>query len=144
MKDLPLEEVYVYLLERTARQFQRYAQAVMAENGIYISGEQWVVIKRISENEGISQREIAHLTYKDPASVTRMLDLMENEKLVKREKSTKDRRVYALYLTSKGKSLVEKMTPIAQQARAHGLSGINEADAAKLKVMLNKIYQNFS
>ena len=144
MKDLNLDEVYFYLLERAVRQFRKYSQQLFDEQGITLSGEQWVVLKRISENEGINQREIAELTYKDPASVTRMLDLLEKQDLVSRQPVENNRRTYALFLTIEGKKLVKKITPIAVAARKKGLENIREKDAEKLKQVLNQIYDNLS
>ena len=144
MKDLNLDEVYFYLLERAVRQFRKYSQQLFDEQGITLSGEQWVVLKRISENEGINQREIAELTYKDPASVTRMLDLLEKQDLVSRQPVENNRRTYALFLTIEGKKLVKKITPIAVAARKKGLENIREKDAEKLKQVLNQIYDKLS
>ncbi|MFN7119252.1 MAG: MarR family winged helix-turn-helix transcriptional regulator [Saprospiraceae bacterium] len=142
MEDLKLEEVYFFLLERTVRQFRKYSQQLFEAHGISISGDQWVVLKRISEREGINQREIADLTYKDPASVTRMLDLLEKQHLVTRQPVENNRRTYALFLTDDGKALVEKVTPLAIKARQKGLEGIAPTDAQKLRQVLNQIYEN--
>ena len=84
MNDLLLDDVFIYLIERTERQTKRYANAVLKNAGIEISPEQWAIIKRISEREVINQREIAELTFKDPASVTRSLDVKKEKGLVKR------------------------------------------------------------
>ncbi len=144
MNDLKLEEVYFYLLERTVRQFRKYSQALFTEHNIYISGDQWVILKRISEREGINQKEIADQTYKDPASVTRMLDLLEKQQLVKRVAVENDRRTYALFLTEQGKELVTRIKPLATKARQKGLEGFNTDDHERLKLLLNKIYENLS
>lgn len=143
MNDLKLEEVYLFLLERTVRQFRKYSQQLFESNGIPITGDQWVVLKRISESEGINQREIADMTYKDPASVTRIIDLLEKQHLVTRQPVENNRRTYALYLTDEGKTLVEKVTPLAITARKKGLEGIHSDDAQKLMHVLNQMYQNF-
>lgn len=143
MNDLKLEEVYLFLLERTVRQFRKYSQQLFDEQGITISGEQWVVLKRIGESEGINQREIADLTYKDPASVTRILDLLEKQDLVKREAVENNRRTYALFLTKKGQKLVEKITPLAIEVRRKGLENLKSEETETLKRILNQIYENF-
>jgi len=142
MGDLKLEEVYFFLLERTIRQFRRYSQQVFDAHNIPLTGDQWVVLKRISEQEGINQREIADLTYKDPASVTRILDLLEKQALVSRKPVENDRRTYALFLTKDGRKLVEKVTPIAIEVRKKGLDGLTQKDAKQLQSILNKIYEN--
>ena len=144
MKDLQLEEVYFFLLERTVRQFRKFKKAKLSAQGIDISGEQWVVIKRVSEQEGINQKEIANLTYKDPASVTRIIDLLQKKGWIERRAISGDRRAYGLHLTKSGQLLVKKMTPIAQNLREEGLKGVPKKDLEILKKTLNKIYENMS
>lgn len=144
MSDFVLDDVYVYLLERTVRQFRKYAQSALREEGINITGDQWVVVKRISEQPGINQREIASLTYKDPASVTRILDLLEKKEFVKREPVEGDRRTYSLYLTKDGETLVKKIIPLAKKMQKKGLEDVSEKELEAFKGTLNKIYKNFS
>lgn len=144
MKDLVLDDVYLYLLERTVRQFRKYSQQEFARHGIDMSGEQWIVLKRIGEQEGLKQRDVAELTYKDPASVTRILDILEKKKLIQRMPVENDRRTYALFLTEQGRLLIEKLTPLAVEIRNKGTEGLSEKELRQLKQMLNKVYENFS
>lgn len=144
MNDLRLEEVYIYLMERAVRQMKRYSHQVLTEHGVHISSEQWVVLKRISDDEGINQREVADLTFKDPASVTRILDLLEKSSLVERKPDEHDRRTYNLFLTDQGRALVAKVTPLAREIRATGLEGISEKEQDVFKRVLRKIYENVS
>lgn len=143
MKNQKLEDVYFYLLERTVRQFRKYAQEKMKEIGVNLTGDQWVILKRISEEEGINQRELANSTYKDPASVTRILDILEKQNYVERRGVEGNRRAYAMYLKTKGKETVEKMLPVAVETRAHGLTGVSDEDFKTFKTTLNQIYENF-
>lgn len=143
MKDIVLDDVYLYLLERTVRQFRKYSQQEFAKRGIDMTGEQWVVLKRIGEQEGLKQREIADMTYKDPASVTRILDILEKKKLIYRAPVENDRRTYALFLTKQGRTLIEKLTPIAVEIRSKGVEGMSEKELQQLKKLLNKVYENF-
>ena len=142
MKDLKLDEVYFFLLERTVRQFRKFSKEKLGERGVEISSEQWVILKRVSEQEGINQKEMANLTYKDPASVTRMVDLMAKKGWIERRPIEGDRRAYGLHLTKEGKVFVKKMIPAAQELRAMGLDGISQKELDNLKKTLNKIYEN--
>jgi MarR family transcriptional regulator, organic hydroperoxide resistance regulator len=144
MKDSPLDDVFIYLIERTERQTKKFANAALKAEGIEITPEQWVLLKRISEREIINQRELAELSFKDPASVTRTLDLLEKNGLVRREDMAGDRRAYNLFLSDAGTDLVKRITPIAQLVRAHGLRGISEDELAQFKRTLNKIYENYT
>ena len=144
MKDLVLEDVYVYLMERAIRQLKRRFQVLLKELDpeLKITSDQWVILKRISEREAITQRDLAGITFKDPASVTRTIDLLEKKKWVSRGAVPGDRRAYQLALTKAGQGIVEKITPLAKQVREEGLSGISDRQFSGLKKTLNRIYEN--
>ncbi len=144
MKDLSLDEVFIYLIERTERQTKRYANAALKNAGVEITPEQWAILKRVGERAVINQREVAELTFKDPASVTRALDVLEGKGWVKREDMENDRRAYNLMLTEAGEAMVARITPVAQAVRAQGLRGVSEQELAQFKATLNKIYENYS
>jgi len=144
MKDLTLDEVFIYLIERTEKQTKRYANAALKNAGVEITPEQWAILKRISERAVINQREISDLTFKDPASVTRALDVLEEKGWVKRMEMENDRRAYNLFLTEAGEAMVTKITPLAQAIRAQGLKNVSAEELAQLKTVLHKIYENYS
>ncbi len=138
-----LDDIYVFLLVRTAQQFKKQAQRILNEAGIDLTSEQWVVLKRVHENEGINQKEIAELTYRDPASVTRTLDLLEKRKLLYREVSPNSRRSFSLYLTDQGTKLVGAVAPVALKNQENGLNGISDEELTAFKSTINKMYANF-
>ena len=146
MKDLVLEDVYVYLLERTIREikrdFNRRLKATYPD--LSITSDQWVILKRISEREALNQREVAAVTGKDPASITRTLDLLAKKAWVERQEIANDRRAYQVVLTDEGKDLVERLTPLAKETREAGLNGIAAEEFDQFKLTLNKIFANVS
>ncbi len=143
MNDLLLDDVFIYWLERTERQAKRFADAALREAGVEITPEQWVILKRISEQANLNQREIAALTFKDPAAVTRALDQLQARGLVERQEVPNDRRAYQLHLTEAGQALVATITPVALEVRARGLRGLSQEEVGALRSILNKIYENY-
>lgn len=146
MKDLVLEDVYVYLLERTIREIKRdfNRRLKAAYPGLTITSDQWVILKRISERQAINQREVATVTGKDPASITRTIDLLVKKKWVERQTTEGDRRAYQLILTPEGSELVEKLTPLAHATREAGLNEVSSEEFDLFKATLNKIFDNVS
>lgn len=146
MKDLVLEDVYVYLLERTIREikrdFNRRLKATYPK--LSITSDQWVILKRISERETLNQREVAAVTGKDPASITRTLDLLVKKGWVERQTVEGDRRAYQIVLTEEGLTLVQQLTPLAQETRQAGLHGVTDEEFESFKTTLNKIFTNVS
>ncbi|MEL7226573.1 MAG: MarR family transcriptional regulator [Cyanobacteria bacterium J06576_12] len=146
MNDLALEDVYVYLLERTIREIKRdfNRRLKAAFPGLTITSDQWVILKRISERESLNQREVAAVTGKDPASITRTLDLLAKKNWVERQDVPGDRRAYQVVLTAEGQELVEQLIPLAQATREAGLANVTAEEFESLKTVLNKIYSNVS
>lgn len=146
MKDLVLEDVYVYLLERTIREIKRdFNRRLKATYPKFsITSDQWVILKRISERETLNQREVAAVTGKDPASITRTLDLLVKKGWVERQTVEGDRRAYQIVLTEEGLTLVEQLTPLAQETRQAGLHGVTDEEFEHFKTTLNKIFTNVS
>ena len=73
-----------------------------------ITVEQWVILKFLSEKTDLNQKELAVKSNRDPASITRTLDLLEKKDLLKRLAIPNNRRSYKIGLTIKGKNFIKK------------------------------------
>ena len=104
--------------------------------------EQWAIIRHLLEEDGLSQREIAEKTSKDKPNITRMVDALEQKRLVFRQPDPRDRRKYCIYLTKEGKHLQERLMPLAQDLRQRVTRNLTPAEIDLLKDTLDKIYQN--
>lgn len=144
MENQHLNEIYLFHLEKAYKQFKKYKNDCFKREGIDITGDQWVVLKNIHEREGINQRELAKRCYKEPASVTRILDILERKDWVERRSVENDRRTYELHTTDSGKSLVDKILPLAVEIRAKGIEGLEAEEVSRLKEMLVRVFENFS
>ena len=142
MNNENLEDTYFGLLEKTLRQVRKFSQRELQKRDLKISGEQWLVLKHCHEEAGISQRKIAELTFKDPASVTRMIDLLEQRGLIQRKPAKGDRRSHGLYLTEEGTSFVEQVEPLHQEIKKYGLKGISEKDKDTFQQVFHQICEN--
>ncbi|HET6990789.1 MAG TPA: MarR family transcriptional regulator, partial [Bacteroidia bacterium] len=96
----------VYLLERTLRQTRMLLQSAFDEGDLKISVDQWIVLSQIAKSAAQNQRQIAEMVAKDPASITRILELLENQKLVKRVADKKDGRSSIVTITPAGKKML--------------------------------------
>ncbi len=90
------EHLYGQMVSRTSRALIRYLTAHFKEDDI--TPEQWTVLKRLGEEDGITQKELALVTDKDQATLTKILDLLERKKLVRRGKNKEDLSVRSLFL----------------------------------------------
>lgn len=137
-----LDEVIYFLSERMMRRAREYSKSEFAKQGFDISIDQWVILKRIWEEQGISQVDLANATYKDPASVTRILDILEKKGFSERRVDENSRRAYKIFLTTEGVKLFDKMLPLVQAIRAKGIENLNEEEIQITKSVLRKMYSN--
>ena len=77
--------------------------------------EQWTVLNRLAEQDGISQKTLAIRAEKDQTNITRLLDQLERKGLVERTVNPDDRRSFLITITEKGRDLNNKLVPIEHQ-----------------------------
>src|ERR1700751_1099163 len=70
---------------------------------------QWIVLFRLRQNEGLSQVDLADVLELQPISLVRLLDRLVEHGLLERRHDPKDRRANRLFLTAKGKKLVDDL-----------------------------------
>jgi Transcriptional regulators len=140
-KDQKLEDVLYYLIEKTNKVIRRYSQVRFSEAGIEVTVDQWLVLKKISDSERITQIELANALFKDRASITRILDLLLEKRLVKKEEGT-DKRSYELALTPNGQKFMEQALVIVKNVRKKGIELMSEKEQEQLKNSLLKIIKN--
>lgn len=141
-EDKPLSEVYFFWMDRAIKAQRKATARLFKELGFNLTPDQWLILKSLDEQSHLTQRQLAEAVSKDPASITRSLDLLEKENLIERKKV--DRRTFTVLLTKKGKGLVKKIVPEAVKYRKMGIQGVTEEEMKTFKKVLNKIYENFT
>ena len=140
-KNQKLEDVLFYLIEKTNKVIRRYSQVRFSEAGIEITVDQWLVLKKISDSERITQIELANAIFKDRASITRILDLLLDKNLVYKESGT-DKRAYELTLTAAGEKFMEQAFMVVKSVRKKGIQTLTEKEQEQLRQSLQKIISN--
>ena len=120
----------------------RRLQKNFRDAGLEITIEQWSVLYHLWENDGLSQQDLCNLTYRDKPSVTRLIDNLEKQKLVKRVASKDDRRKNIVTLTENALSLQQATFELANKTMDDALAGIKKADVAIVKEVLHKVFTN--
>ncbi len=143
MSQFILDDSLGYLINRTARRLKYELDQAFKAAGYDITPEQWTLLNRLWQQEGLSQVELAEQTFKDKPNVTRILDILERKQLLFRQKDENDRRAFKVYLTDAGRELREKLIPLAVEVLERGQKNLTESDIAFLQEKLNTIYYNF-
>ena len=121
-----------------ARRLQKnYRQA-----GLEITIEQWSVLYHLWKEDGLSQQELGIRTFRDKASITRLIDNLERLSLVTRVASKEDRRINLVYLTDAAKPLQQLTYELANQTMNEALYNITKEEIEIVKNVFQRVYDN--
>jgi MarR family transcriptional regulator for hemolysin len=104
---LDLKRQLVAQLVESSRLLRNYIDHRAKERGT--TRAQWIVLFRLRQNEGLSQVDLADVLELQPISLVRLLDRLVERGLLERRHDPKDRRANRLFLTGKGKKLVDDL-----------------------------------
>ena len=109
-----LEEALGYWVARAyltsrAEMYRRFKR-----HGVDLTPEQWMVLVRLWQNEGVTQSALADRTFRDLPTMSRILTTMERNGLVVRRKDVSDGRARLVYLSDLGRSLRRELVPEAR------------------------------
>ena len=110
--------------------------------GLEITIEQWSVLYHLWKQDGMSQQELCNRTFRDKPSITRLIDNLEKQKLVKRMPSKEDRRINLVCLTETAKLLQDKTIELANQTMDEALIGVGKNEIEIVKQVFQKVYDN--
>ena len=142
MSDFNLDDSYGYLINLAAQHLRYELHQTFQAKGLDITPEQWAVLNRLWEQDGLSQVELAERTFKDKPGTTRILILLEQKGVVTRRRDSEDRRVLHVFLTQKGKDLKEKLIPCAEEVLVKSAQNLTKEEVTQFKRTLNKILNN--
>ncbi len=142
MPERRLQDVFFYSLESAIKSYRRFAQARIEEGGFDITIDQWLVLKTIQESPVASQQEIAAAVFKDFASVTRIIQLLESKDYVRRHTHHTDGRRSSLRPTRAGAALIRDLEPIIRANRRKALQGLSATEIERMREMLALITAN--
>ena len=142
MADRRLQDVIFYSLESAVKAYRRFAQARLHAAGIDITIDQWLVLKTIHESADVTLQHVGTTVFKDFASITRIVQLLEGKGLLRRKPHPTDGRRSELVLTRSGESVVRKVEPIVRANRRQALAGIDAEQVKQLRAVLNQLTEN--
>jgi DNA-binding MarR family transcriptional regulator len=137
-------ELYSFITGKASTAIARRLQKNFKQSGIEITIEQWSVLYHLWKEEGQSQQQLCDATFRDKPGITRLVDNLEKQKLVKRVPSKEDRRINLIYLTKEAMSLQEKTMALANKTLNEALEGVTNAQIEIAKEVLQKVYNNLS
>jgi len=131
-------------LGKTVKIIEYYLQEALDKNGIDLTKEQMIVLKKLHEQDGLNQNELAFLTLRNKSSLTRLLRKMENKKYITRKQSKEDKRINNVFLTDLGKAVFKKTLPVIKNIIQTMEQNISNSEKQQIIEVLKKIQHNFN
>jgi len=107
-----------------------------------LTGMQWEPVLMLWLKRADTVAGLARASQMGVASMTRMLDRLEQKDLLRRERSELDRRVVNLHLTAKGRKVAAKIWPIVVEGMHVHLDGFKKEELGQLNDLLGRMLAN--
>jgi DNA-binding MarR family transcriptional regulator len=129
------------------RQIKQVASSMMRRvdrhmQPLELTGMQWEPVLMLWLKRADTVAGLARYSQVGFASMSRMLDRLEEKALLRRERSEHDRRVVHLHLTPKGKKIANKIWPIVVEGMHVHLEGFKKQELNRLDGLLGRMLVN--
>lgn len=129
-----------YLMNRIMGRYNASLRDEMADQGL--STPKMRALAVLSVVEGPLIRELAVYTVVDPSTLSRSLDQLQADGLIRREVDAADSRAVRVFITEAGRNSFETLWPHMAQAQARMFRGIPEGERAAFVATLQKMLNN--
>lgn len=136
------DEFYNFLTGRVSTAIARRLQRNFKESGLPVTAEQWSVLYFLWETEGLSQQDLARLTYRDKPSISRLISNLEKQQLLERVCCQDDKRANKIYLTSQGRKIKQRCMLQAEKTISEALQGIDARSMNQAQQLLETVFAN--
>jgi len=144
MPEYKLDESFGFLVGRSSRLFNNYLNKRFQKNGFNVTTEQWSILVQLWSRNGQTQQEIVVDSFKDKATITRLINALEKRNLVVRVPAVTDKRSNIVYLTQRGKELQGQLMKITLEVLMESQKDIQLEDMITCKNVLRKVFSNLS
>ena len=119
------------------RRVQKLLEKNLASAGLTVS--ELRILRSLSTNGPAPMTRLAGELFMTPASVTGLIDKLEEEKLVERQRGTVDRRVVTVKITGKGSARLEEGLRLNSRFAARALRSLSKEEVEQLIDLLERL-----
>lgn len=130
-------------LGKTVKMIDYFLQESFESNNLDITKEQMIVLKKLYNQDGLYQNELARLIFRNKSSLARLLSKMESKNYISRKSSKEDKRIKKVFLTDTGKEVFEKAIPIIKNMLSKMEETITSDEKEQMITILKKVQHNF-
>ena len=136
----PTEQSVGYLLNKVLSSILAQADGQLARYRLTYA--QWIPLYKLFKQDGCTPIAMARDLSMDPAALTRSLHRLEAKGLIRRERSTQDRRVVHLWLSDEGRAVAEHVPGVMAEVLNSHLQGFSHDEWQLLLRLLQRMLAN--
>lgn len=101
---------------------------------------QYLILLILAAGDGISQQELCTAAGVDSGNMVELLDGLEELLFVQRARDPRDRRRYAVTITTRGRSALHELRTSVEEYNGRFLSPLTDRERDQLATILAKLY----
>ncbi len=109
------------------------------EEATQVTLPQMRILFEALEPEGVSQSTLHKHYLVDPAAITRTVQAMERDGLITRSSDPSDNRFMRVFITDKGRQLIEATPPRMAEYEQRMVKGLTDSEILQLHALLERI-----
>ncbi len=131
-----------HLTARFHRFMTRRFNITFSAHGLPITAEQYSLLVQLWDRNGLPQGALAYTTAKDKTTMARLAAGLESRGLIARLPSPDDARERLVFLTDKGKEVMDEATALVQGILVDVQHGIDEEQLETCREVLHRAWLN--
>jgi len=136
----PRVQVYVRLVRSSEALHNEVSRGLAIEG---LSASQFSAMKVLRIHGKLAQRDIAKYILKSGGNITALVDNLEGEGYVVRDRDTADRRVIYVSLTPEGEKLFDRLYPGHLERIREAMHGLTDDECQQLSMLLQKVAPDY-
>jgi DNA-binding MarR family transcriptional regulator len=146
MRDSPtnnvLEKSLGHLTARFTRVMLRRINAALVQHGFPLTSDQYSFLVQLWDRNGLPQGVLADKIAKEKTTMARLAAGLEAQGLIARLPSPGDARERLVFLTDKGKKMMDEATGLVREILSEAQEGIDEAELEVCRDVLRRAFIN--
>jgi DNA-binding MarR family transcriptional regulator len=135
-----LQQFAPYLMNRIMGRYNANLREVLRQHGLTIPQVRALAV--LSVMDGVTVNDLSVYTVIEQSTLSRTLDALERQGLVRREQGVTDSRVRHVFLTGEGRAEFGRAWPFMHEEFEAMFDEIDDAEYAALIATLNKLLKN--
>ncbi len=128
------------LMGKIHRGMRRFFEFQMKKHNI--TPPQFEVLVSLWSEDGLVLSDLSKRLSRDGPTITGIIDRMEKKELLRRQRSTRDRRIIQVYLSPKALKMKESLIELQLTAGEDIIENFTDEDIERLEILLTKLLTN--